>query len=108
MFIDILNTHVDMIISFEIAWAMPCEYITDIAIDISYVLGKFEQFAQTYSLLLNIQRILAIEITCQIFKYLNMMTNGWAVLNARRAKGNATMESREGKWNASVDRSLAS
>lgn len=28
------------------------------------------------------------------------MTNGWAVLNARRAEGNATMESREGKWNA--------
>jgi len=36
------------------------------------------------------------------------MTNDWTVLNARRAEGNATMEFREGKWNASADRSLAS
>lgn len=30
MFIDILNGHIDMIISLEIAWAMLCEYFTDI------------------------------------------------------------------------------
>jgi len=41
MFIDILNMHIDMIISFEIAWAMLCEYITDITISISCVLDKF-------------------------------------------------------------------